>query len=109
MSPVKWAEVTEDELEAYFGFNLLMGLNPKPSVADYWSRYTIYNYPPIADRITRDRYRDISRYLHFVENSTLSPPGTADYDRLGKIRPLLEHLQQQFTSVYNPGREVAGK
>ena len=50
---------------------------------------------------------DINRYLHFVDNSTLSPRGSPDYDRLGKVRPLLEYLQSRFASVYNPGREIA--
>ena len=103
----EWTEVTTQELEAFMGFNFLMGLNPKPSIPDYWSRNPTYHYAPIADCISRDRYRDISRYLHFVDNSTLSPPNTPRYDCLGKIRPLLEFLQQHFKSVYNPGREVA--
>ena len=110
MGPVKysqWTPVTPSELEAFMGFNFLMGLNPKPSVSDYWKRDTIYHYPPIADRISRDRYRDINRYLHFVDNSTLSPPQTPSYDRLGKIRPLLDYLHARFQSVYIPGRELA--
>ena len=35
------------------GFNFLMGLNPKHSVADYWP---VYNYPPIAEKISCNRY-----------------------------------------------------
>ena len=42
--------------EAFMGFNLLMGLNPKPSVRDYWRKNPIYHYAPIADKISRDRY-----------------------------------------------------
>ena len=110
MGPAKfseWTPVTPSELEAYMGFNFLMGLNPKPSIPDYWRRDTIYHYPPIADRISRDRYHDISRYLHFVDNTTLSPPQTPGYDHLGKIRPLLDYLHSRFQSVYIPGRELA--
>ena len=55
----KWTEVTVAELEAFIGFNLLMGLNPKPSLTDYWSTNSLYHYAPIADRISRDRYKDI--------------------------------------------------
>ena len=55
----------------------------------------------------QNRYLDINRYLHFVDNSTLSARGSPSYDRVGKVRPLLEYLQFRFKSVYNPGREIA--
>ena len=67
----------------------------------------MYHYSPIADRITRDRYRDISRYLHFVDNSTLTPRGSPGYDRLGKVRPVIDHLSACFLDLYDPHREVA--
>ena len=63
--------------------------------------------PVVVSGISRDRYRSISKYLHFVDNSTLSPPGSTNYDRLGKIRTTLEYLASQFKSVYNPGQEIA--
>ena len=49
----------------------------------------------------------ISRYLHFADNSKLSPPGIPNYDRLGKIRPVFNYLQEQFKQAYNPGQEIA--
>ena len=103
----KWDPITTEELEACFGFNLLMGLTPRPSVSDFWAKDLAFHHPIIADRISRDRYRDVIRFTHYVDNSTLAAPGTPKHDRLGKIRPLLEHLQERFKSVYNPGREVA--
>ena len=67
----------------------------------------MYHYSPIADRITRDRFRDISRYLHFVENATLTSRGSPGYDRLGKVRPVIDHLSSRFSDLYDPRREVA--
>ena len=84
-----------------------MGLNRKPSISDYWSKNPVYRYPPIADRISRDRYREISRYLHFVDNTTLAPPGTEGYDRLGKVRPLLNYLTERFKIIYIPGKNMS--
>ena len=54
-----------------------------------------------------NRYMEIKRYLHFVENSTLVQPGSPGYDKLGKIRPVLAHLQERFKSVYTPGENIA--
>ena len=34
----------------------------------YWSTDPALHYSPVVDRITRDRFREISRFLHFVDN-----------------------------------------
>jgi hypothetical protein len=68
-------------------------------VDDYWRKNRVYHYGPIADRIARDRYREISRYLHYVDNTTLAPRGSPTYDRIGKVHPLLQHLQSRFAEV----------
>ena len=74
----KWKKVTVDELCAYMGFMLLMGI-----LYDYWKNDEVYHYSPVADKISCNRFHEIHRYLHFADNSTLSPPGSPDYDRAG--------------------------
>ena len=104
---VSWKPIDEADLKAFFGFNILMGLNQLPSIEDYWKQYPVYLYSPIADKISRRRYREISRYLHFVDNSTLASPGSPEYDRLGKVRPLLDHMQSRCAALYNPSKQLA--
>lgn len=58
-----WSPITAEELEAFYGLNLLMGLTLRPEKSDCWSRDLAYYHPLIAERISRDRYRDVSRYL----------------------------------------------
>ena len=69
-----WQLVTVEDLCTYIGFMILMGLVPLPSIQDYWKKDPNFHYSPVADRISRDRFLDIYRYLHFVDNSTISPP-----------------------------------
>ena len=110
MSPTtfqEWTPLTPREFEAFVGFNILMGINHLPSLEDYWKRDDVYNYHPISSRISRDRFREIARYLHYVDNTTLQPPTSPTYDKLGKVRPLLAYLQGRFSEVYTPGRELA--
>ena len=102
-----WNRITVEEVKAYLGFFLLMGLIPLPSIYDYWSTNPIYHYSPIADRITRDRFFEIHRYLHFVDNSSLSVYGSPTYDKLGRIRPVIDHLNERFLSMYNPHRDIS--
>ena len=94
--------VTVEEFLAYLGFCILMGLVQLPELEDYWRRDEYLRYTPISDRISRDRFREISRYLHFVDNSQLPQRGNPGYDKLGKVRPVLEALQSWFVSSYDP-------
>ena len=103
----KWSKIIVDELKAFLGFSVLMGINHLPSLNDYWSRDPHLRYAPVADRITRDRFREISRYLHFVDNDTLVPRGEDGHDRLGKVRPLIDHLSTKFAQIYEPHRDIA--
>ena len=101
-----WTKITVDEMKAFLGFSILMGLNQLPAVKDYWKSEYLH-YSPIADRIPRDRFLEISRYVHFVDNTTLQPRGSPGHDRLGKVRLVIDHLSAKFAEVYHPHKEVA--
>ena len=70
----KWEKITIDELTAFMGFMLLMGIVRLPSTHDYWKRDEVTHYAPVARRISRNRFFEIQRYLHFADNSTLAEP-----------------------------------
>ena len=78
-----WTKITREELKAFIGFSMLMGINRLPSVDDYWSEDPLLHYSP---RIPRWHFREISWYLHFVNNEDL-PPRDHVHDQLGKVRP----------------------
>ena len=96
----KYVKMTEMELQAYFGFMLLMGINHLPSLYDYWKRDTTY-FAPIASRITRTRFLEISRFLHFVDNSLFNPTSSTENDRIWKVRPVIDELSKRFLDVYS--------
>ena len=102
-----WEPITPEELCAYFGFMMLMGLVKLPSIYDYWQKDLVYHYSPIADRISWKRFFDIHRFIHFANNATLSAPGSSDYDKLGKIRPILTSLTDRFSAIYEPGKDLS--
>ena len=81
----KWEKIKADDIYAYFGIMIMMGLVELPSLHDYWQRDPLFNCPAIAERMARDRFLEIHKYLHFVDNSSLIPPGHPEYDRLCKV------------------------
>ena len=84
-----------------------MGINHLSSLNDYWSLNSALHYAAVADRVTRDRFWEISRYLHFADNATLMPRDSPGYDRLGKVQPVIDYRSSRFTDLYDPHREVA--
>ena len=103
----KWTPLTAAELKAHMGFCMLMGIVRLPSIEDYWKKDTHYHYSPIASKISRDRFRDIRRYLHFCDNTTLPTPGTPGSNRIGKVRPLVNMITERCSAAYKLGRDVA--
>ena len=91
----------------YLGFSIFMGINRLPHLYDYWSTSDRLHYFPVASRIPRKRFLEIQRYFHFVHNDTLIPCGQPGYDRLGKVRPVIESVCERFLFNYHPHRENA--
>ena len=100
----KWSKMDVAELKALLGFKILMAMNNLPSIDVYWKHDPFLRYSPVADRISRDRFHKLSRYLHFTDIDTLVPQGSPGHDRLGKVRPLIDHLASRFAGMYQPRR-----
>ena len=50
----------------------------------------------------------IMRYLHFVENQKeVKYKNSSNYDKLFKVRKLLDLLLPRFLEVYNPERNLS--
>ena len=104
----EWRKITHEDVKAFFGFSILMGIDHLPSsVDDYWSKDPLLHYAPIADSIPRWHFRELSQYLHSVDNDHLAPRGDPAHDRLGKVRPLIDHLSSKFEMLYEPSMNVA--
>ena len=100
-------ETTTEEVKAYFGFMIVMGMNRLPEIRDYWSSDDKLHNNFIASRITRDRFEEISRYLHFTDNTTLPARDEPGYHRLQKVLPIVEHLHSAFWKLTGPTSRTA--
>ena len=78
-----------------------------PALFDYWKNDSVYHHVPVASQFSRTRFLEISKYLHFADNQSLALTGTPEYNRLGKIEPILKHVGKRYQSVYNLNKEVS--
>ena len=103
----KWRwPLTVPELKAFLGVWIIMGIVKLPRVRDYWSQEPIFGeHPVITGAFARDRFFEILWNLHFNDNTTAFPRGHDNYDKLHKIRPVINFLSCKFLALYNPHRE----
>ena len=97
----EWA-TNATEMKAYLGFCILMGIVHEPEIRDYWSQSDLLHYSPIASRISRRRFEEISRYFHLVDNTSLPERGQPGFNRLQKVKDVLDMVRREFSAVYRP-------
>ncbi|XP_064467766.1 piggyBac transposable element-derived protein 3-like isoform X2 [Ornithodoros turicata] len=91
-----------EEMKAFLAINILMGIKKLPSYRDYWSSMEIMRDPYIANVMSVKRFSSLLSNFHISDNSRAPERGTKDYDKLYKVRPLLNRLSQTFAKCYAP-------
>ena len=82
-----------------------MGVNRLPEIRDYWARDEKLHNSFIASRITRNRFEEISRYLHFVDNTSLPTRDEPGYHRLQRVTPIITAMKERFVNLYSPNAQ----
>ncbi|KAL1418478.1 hypothetical protein MTO96_005720 [Rhipicephalus appendiculatus] len=98
----KWAVLTADELRAYFGLLLLMSVSPRHHFYHYWSRDSLFNSEEIAKVMSFKRFQYIMNSLRVNDHSKEKKKGEDGYDRLAKLRPLINKLNRILQEEYLP-------
>ena len=75
------------DVEVFFGILFYMGLVKLPSIRDYW-RSDELGQLFIKFHMTRDRFEEIWRNLHFSDNNDIS----TEEDKARKVRPIISNL-----------------
>ena len=86
---------------------IMMAINYLPRVALYWSSDVFLGNEGIKKIMTRNRFFEISKYLHFNDSTSEPKRGEDDYDRLYKIRPVLDYLKTKFQESFSPGKKLS--
>jgi len=96
-----------EELQAFIGINVAMGMLKLPQIRDYWATDDIISTPWFPSIMSRDRFVEILRYLHLVDTSLQKKKGEDGYDVLFKIRPLIDHFSAVFPCYYEPAQQLS--
>jgi hypothetical protein len=98
----KWEDTTSSEIKLLLGMLYAMGIHRLPDVHDYWSQDPLLAVPGIVSGMPRTRFKMLMRNLHLNDNSQMLPRTDSGYDRLHKIRPLLDTIITNTQASYAP-------
>jgi len=85
------------ELAKFLGILMKMSVIALPRSRLYWSK--ALDITQINSVMSRDRFEMIKRSIHFNDNTQMRPPDDEHFDKLFKVRPLLDHLQQRYNGI----------
>ena len=68
-------EFCYEELLAFIGITIALGLLKLPQICNYWSKHEIFATPWFPVIMSRDHYFQILQYLHLVDSSQQKKKG----------------------------------
>lgn len=94
---LKPLNTTACEIEQFIGTCSYMSIFGLPRSKLYWARQT--RVDKVANVMSKNRWQEIKSNLHFNDNTNMPPRSDPDRDRLFKIRPLVDSLQNKFKQI----------
>jgi len=102
-----WHSVTKEEILAFLGLHIAMGIVNLPSLHDFWSTEPIFQHQWFGSIMRRDRFKQILRYFHCANQTGYIPRGQSGHDPLYKLREIIDVLSERFLALYSPNRELS--
>ncbi|XP_053323867.1 piggyBac transposable element-derived protein 4-like [Spea bombifrons] len=102
-----WYPTDPHEIKKFWALTLMMGIVKKPTMRLYWSTDPIISTPAFSQIMPRNRYFELLKCLHFSDNSQCPPREHPQFDRLYKLRPIINYFSSKFPEIYTPDQNVA--
>ena len=101
VNPNRPLNLARSELKVFLGTVVYMSIFGLPRHRLYWSSAT--RVSQVADSMSRKRWEQIKKNLHFNNNENLPEDrNDVNRDKLFKLRPFLDNLQQKFANQVKP-------
>ena len=89
----------DKELKKWLGLILYFSISKLPNTRMHWAKILSPLTDYAAEVMSRDRFEIIKSCLHLADNTEAALPGTANYDPIYKVRPLITHLRKKFQDI----------
>lgn len=100
-------DITVEDLRAWIGLCVIMGIHQVPELQNYWSADPLLGVPSVSSVMTSKQFKKIVETIHCNDNTTNPPRDQNGHDKLHKVRPLLEKLGSKCAAVYKPSGSLS--
>jgi hypothetical protein len=97
IDPNKPLCISQNEMEHFIGILIMAGVYSFPTQRFFWTNVT--RVESISSVMSRDRFLQIKKNLHVVDNSNQLFINDPNFDRAHKVRPLLNIVKENFRSI----------
>lgn len=98
----RWTPTNPDEMVTFLAILILQGLYPVPEEEKYFSFNGFGTMPYFSRIMSYNRFLLLKSLYHFVDNQTVT-----NRTKLTKIQPVLDYLNDKFSTMYMPSQEIA--
>ncbi|KAL0868131.1 hypothetical protein ABMA27_008755 [Loxostege sticticalis] len=102
-----WKDIDVNDIWVFFSIIMLQSMVYNPVEREYWTpkskHLAMGDFPNIMPLY---KFLLIKSRLHFVDNLNLDQVG-GDSKKLVKIQPIIDHLNEKFSSLYLPEQCIA--
>ena len=89
--------LTVSDIKTYVGILLKMGILHPPYYRYFWRNSS--SNPSISNAMGRQRFDSVKKYLHFNNNANEQEINTPNYDKLFKIRPVIDAIRKKCNEI----------
>ena len=102
-----WVDTTAGEMEAFLGFVMATSVHRVPRLNNIWSSDWILGVPALARIFPRSCFWQLWANLHLADNTQAPDHTEPSFDRLYKLRPMLNILRDAFETAHEPSQHEA--
>lgn len=99
----KFRSITREELKAFVGINIIMGI----TYHLFWSTDDFFGNQGIKRTLSKNRYEDIISNLSFRDSSKEPLRGDENFDRLFKVRAVLDYVRAKCENNFKPTKNIS--
>lgn len=95
--PAKAKHITPREIERFLGVVIFSSVINCTSVRDMWK--PVIGNDIVKNTMCVNTFESLRAHIHLNDNSKMKSPDDPDRDRLFKLRPIIDHLNDRFLTV----------
>ncbi len=109
LCPTMWSHwvTTAEEMGAFLGFVMATSIHRVPRLNNIWSSDWVLGVPALAPVFTRKRFWQLWCNLHLADNTQAPDRNDPSFDRLYKLRPMLNMLSDAFRTAHQPSQQIS--